>query len=668
MRYVDSGVTQTCPNCQRVHDVSVYVSGQRVLCQCGIHFEVRRVDVQNQNPTRPVRMIGGQSPPKPSPQPPGPGAGLEPTVKPPSRGGAAAPDAPDGAPNPPPSLPGYELLELIGKGGMGEVWRARQLSLGRMVAVKLLPPRLAKDPEFVARFDKEATALASLSHPNITQIIDRGAFGDHYFFVMELVSGKSLREIMSQGRPVPAEALKISVQICKAIDHAHEHGVIHRDLKPENILLDDLGHVKVVDFGLAGMKGVKQDLQLTATAVAMGTVNYMAPEQRRDAKSVDGRADIYSLGVILYELLTGELPIGRFKLPSQRIRGLDPRLDEIVAQTLETDAEARPKQAGLIAKSLEPLLAGASTSPLESHLSQLTQTSQLSLTPQPSYLRPNRTPLWVALGVLGGMALLGGALKFWPGPNPDDHPGWDKPEQVKGPAWYDDTEGELFSTAKQNGDVLTVDFDAEGPEELNAHAGMWKVENGTLSATQWGAPTHEEHPKLVPRIYVAHRYWAAEDFTAEVDVELSELPSDFPRLGPKVQRYAELAFRIKDTQVSLFAIPGSNMQMNWHYFSNDGTEIEDSSDHDVDHLDEDEVRVPNGKFHIKLQLSKGAKPGNVIATAWVNNTEITRKILTGLSGQIGKAALGCRSLVCRFDSLTVNGKPQQRPKQEKDKP
>src|SRR5688572_33260601 len=127
---------------------------------------------------------------------------------------------------------------------MGEVWRALQTSLGRTVAVKLLPPKLAQDPEFVARFDKEATALAALSHPNIIQIIDRGVAGDHYYFVMEFVEGRSLRDIVNAGRPPPHDALRLVAQICRAIDYAHEKNIIHRDLKPENILVDARGHVK----------------------------------------------------------------------------------------------------------------------------------------------------------------------------------------------------------------------------------------------------------------------------------------------------------------------------------------------------------------------------------------------------------------------------------------
>ncbi len=585
--------------------------------------------------------------------------GQEPTLTPASRGqGAATVAEGTTAAAPPPAIPGYELIEVLGKGGMGEVWRAKQVSLQRMVAVKVLPPRLAKDPEFVARFDKEATALASLSHPNITQIIDRGVSGDHYYFVMELVPGKSLREIISAGRPTPAEALKIAVQICRAIEHAHAQQIIHRDLKPENILIDEAGHVKVADFGLAGMRGSKRNVELTATAVAMGTVNYMAPEQRRDAKNVDHRADIYSLGVMLYELLTGELPIGRFKLPSERIRGLDRRLDDVVARTLETEVEARPARAGEIAQSLEGLLSTASTSALDSmpagSHSTAARTDENASQP-PSYLRGTRTPVWVLpLAVLTGMGLLGAALKLWPQDADNDA------REAKAPPGYDDTEDELYSAAKEAGGALMLDFAPSGTEELNAHAGVWKLEAGTLVATQYGGPTHEDHPKLVPRTYVAHRYYGSDDFTVEVGMDLDDLPEEFPRLPPRTQRYGELAFRIKDVQVSVFALPDEGIRLNWRYIASDGSEQVGSSGADVEALTADEVRVPPGHFRLGLTLTK-SKGGSVKAEARINDSTIVRKVLPGLSGTVGKVALGCRNLVCRFDELKVSGKPHDRP-------
>jgi len=588
--------------------------------------------------------------------------GQEPTLTPGSRG-QGVPTLAEGqaAVAPKPVIPGYELIEIIGKGGMGEVWRAKQISLQRMVAVKVLPPRLAKDPEFVARFDKEATALASLSHPNITQIIDRGVSGDHYYFVMELVPGKSLREIISGGRPTPAEALKISVQICRAIEHAHAQQIIHRDLKPENILIDDAGHVKVADFGLAGMRGSKRNVELTATAVAMGTVNYMAPEQRRDAKNVDHRADIYSLGVMMYELLTGELPIGRFKLPSERIRGLDRRIDDVVGRTLETEVDARPNRAREIVEALEPLLSTASTSALESvpggGIATVARSEALSSQP-PSYFRGSRMPVWVLpLAVLTGMGLLGAALKLWP----EDA---DSGREAKAPPGYDDTEDELSTTVKEAGNTLTLDFGPNGTEELNAHAGVWRVENGTLVATQYGGPTHEDHPKLVPRTYVAHRYYGADDFAIEVGMDLEDLPEEFPRLAPRTQRYGELAFRIKDVQVSVFALPDEGIRLNWRYIASDGSEQVGSSGADVEALTADEVRVPPGHFRLGLTLTKNKGPGgSVKAEARVNNSTIVRKVLPGLSGTVGKVALGCRNLVCRFDELKVTGKPQERPAQ-----
>ncbi|HEX4621888.1 MAG TPA: serine/threonine-protein kinase, partial [Myxococcaceae bacterium] len=261
-----TATAQDCPNCQKTHDVSAFVTGQKFLCSCGIRFEVKRTDVSA--PPRPVRAVdtalqrasrgnGGSTAPDPPPPPPS-----APEVADPEQTFIAA--------SVKPALPGYELLEVLGRGGMGEVWRARQLSLGREVALKLLPPKLAKDPEFVARFDKEATALAALNHPHIIQIIDRGKAGEHYYFVMEYVHGRSLREVMNQQPLRPEDALKVVAQVCGAIDYAHEQQIIHRDLKPENILVDSRGHVKVADFGLAGMHGPESGHHLTATAVAMG--------------------------------------------------------------------------------------------------------------------------------------------------------------------------------------------------------------------------------------------------------------------------------------------------------------------------------------------------------------------------------------------------------------
>ncbi|RKH90065.1 serine/threonine protein kinase, partial [Corallococcus praedator] len=476
--------TQSCPNCGTVHDTRVYVSGQKVVCRCGIRFEVRRADVSSIRPadaslSRPpvrnddetgvavtfVPRTVGNPPVSMSPSAdPGVGMGREDSrlgretdpyggaseatalAGPPSTSvrAEAVSDSPGGAEmnvlrpdgvaksgegelpgsvvpatveglsghtsgvalpasdpqamdasvdgdgatvvRPPqkarpqvdtalrhienaetvltgakPQLPGLELLEVLGRGGMGEVWLARQQSLGRTVAVKVLPPRLAKDAEFVSRFDKEATALAALSHPHIVQIIDRGVAGEHYYFVMEYVEGQSLRHALSGADPIsPQQALKVLLQVTRAVEAAHEKNIIHRDLKPENILLDGRLNAKVADFGLAGIRQPDSQKQLTATSVAMGTLNYMAPEQRRDAKNVDGRADLFSLGVMMYEALTGELPVGRFKLPSQRVRGLDPRLDPVVERLLETDREARYATATEVCEALESLVSASS--------------------------------------------------------------------------------------------------------------------------------------------------------------------------------------------------------------------------------------------------------------------------------------------------------------------
>jgi len=255
-------------------------------------------------------------------------------------------------------IPGYHLVELIGKGGMGEVHRAIQLSLGRTVAVKLLSANLSHDESFVARFEKEAAALAALSHPNIVSIVDKGSSGNTWFLVMEYVDGPSLREEMKKGLDAP-RALRIALDVCKAIDYAHNRGVIHRDLKPENILFDQQagGIPKVSDFGLAGfMDGGDARFNLTQTHVGMGTLAYMAPEQSTNAKTADHRADIYSLGVMIYELLVGELPVGTFSPPSHHKPGLDKRLDGLVARCLKPAPADRYGSVAELISDLEPLV------------------------------------------------------------------------------------------------------------------------------------------------------------------------------------------------------------------------------------------------------------------------------------------------------------------------
>jgi serine/threonine protein kinase len=235
-----------------------------------------------------------------------------------------------------------EILELIGQGGMGAVYKARQGKLDRIVALKILDPSLSESEEFITRFNQEAQALASLSHPNIVQVFDYGQSNGHFFIAMEFVDGVTLRDIMTTNRLDPADALRYVPQICDALEFAHSEDVIHRDIKPENILIDKRGNLKIADFGLAKMVGSKNKgtTQFTESGRVMGTPHYMAPEQFKDMSTVDHRADIYSLGVVFYEMLTGDLPLGRFPVPSET-NGVDERLDNVVLKALEQDPSRR---------------------------------------------------------------------------------------------------------------------------------------------------------------------------------------------------------------------------------------------------------------------------------------------------------------------------------------
>ncbi|MCL2314128.1 MAG: serine/threonine protein kinase, partial [Proteobacteria bacterium] len=272
-------------------------------------------------------------------------------------------------PQPKDSIPGYHLEYLLGRGGMGEVHKATQRSLHRPVAIKLLSAELSKDASAVARFEREAAAMAALSHPNIVTILDRGST-EHseeqiYYIVMEYIEGPSLREVLREPNFEPMAALKLFSLVCQAVAYAHTRGVIHRDLKPENILIDELaGNVpKVMDFGLAGLtkNGNVSPVyaNLTQSYMAMGTAAYMAPEQQSDARSADHRADIFSLGILLYEILIGDPPPrGICSLPSEQKPSLDKRLDAIVSRCLQHEPSQRFASVEELIEAIHPLLPG----------------------------------------------------------------------------------------------------------------------------------------------------------------------------------------------------------------------------------------------------------------------------------------------------------------------
>jgi serine/threonine protein kinase len=252
-----------------------------------------------------------------------------------------------------PLFPQLEILGLIGQGGMGAVYRARQTGLDRIVALKILPPQAAEDPGFAERFTREARALAQLNHPHIVAVHEFGKSGGYHFLLMEYVDGVNLRRLLESGRTDPRAALAIVPQICDALQFAHDRGIVHRDIKPENILLDKTGTVKIADFGLAKIVGSEaNDLALTGARDVMGTPHYMAPEQVERPLAVDHRADIYSVGVVFYQMLTGELPIGRFAVPSKKVQ-VDVRLDEIVLRALEKEPELRFQQASTLRAEIE---------------------------------------------------------------------------------------------------------------------------------------------------------------------------------------------------------------------------------------------------------------------------------------------------------------------------
>jgi tRNA A-37 threonylcarbamoyl transferase component Bud32 len=257
-------------------------------------------------------------------------------------------------------FPQLEIIECLGHGGMGAVYKARQPKLDRFVALKILLRRRedgTADAGFAERFAREARALARLNHPEIVAVYDYGEVAGFPYLVMEYVDGLTLRQLIQGKKLSSEEALAIVPKICEALQFAHQRGIVHRDIKPENILLDKEGRVKIADFGIAKILAPgAQDLSLTGGKDVVGTPHYMAPEQVEQPAKVDHRADIFSLGVVFYEMLTGELPLGKFQPPSQKVQ-VDVRLDEVVLHALEKEPERRYQHASEVKSDVETIAA-----------------------------------------------------------------------------------------------------------------------------------------------------------------------------------------------------------------------------------------------------------------------------------------------------------------------
>ncbi len=319
-------------------------------------------------------------------------------------------------------LPQFEILELLGRGGMGVVYKARQLNLDRIVALKILPPVDSQSADFVERFRREARSLAKLSHPNIVAVHDFGESGGLYYFAMEFVDGANLREMIRTGKMRPEEALAVVPKICDALQFAHEEGVVHRDVKPENILIDKRGRVKIADFGLAKLLRREQaDHTLTMTGMTLGTPRYMAPEQLDKPESVDHRADIYSLGVVFYEMLTGEVPMGRFAPPSEKVR-IDVRLDEIVLHALERDADRRYQHVSQVRDDVEKVTSKPQVAPIpksDAPLAPLADAEQMQMSVSVAKAALAVLAMWAsAFAIISVVGMALSVYLLWRGKDP----------------------------------------------------------------------------------------------------------------------------------------------------------------------------------------------------------------------------------------------------------
>ena len=306
----------------------------------------------------------------------------------------------------------YELEELVGHGGMSSVYKAHDSLLERYVALKILHEQYSEDEEFVERFKREARSVAQLQHPNIVTVIDRGEQDGRQYIVFEYIDGENLKElVVRKGRLEVREALEIALEIAHGLAFAHEHGLVHRDVKPQNVLLNGDGRAKVTDFGIARSRDVEHSV--TQTGTVLGTSNYIAPEQA-SGQPVDAQTDVYSLGVVLYEILTGELPFPGDNFVAVAMK----HVHEPPPNTLDKRGDVPLRVAGAVDRALEKVpdhrfpTMDAFAAELEACLAELDRGdgSVTTVIPAAQRLRPQRrrkrvSPVPLLIGLAAALAI-----------------------------------------------------------------------------------------------------------------------------------------------------------------------------------------------------------------------------------------------------------------------
>lgn len=395
-------------------------------------------------------------------------------------------------------FPQLEILGLLGSGGMGAVYRARQPALDRIVALKVLPAGDWGRVDFAERFNREARALARLSHPNVVAVYEFGRAGDLHYFLMEFVDGSNLRQLERTGRLSPREALQIIPQICDALQYAHDQGVVHRDIKPENVLVDRTGRVKIADFGLARILGLDPEAsRLTLEGQVMGTPHYMAPEQLERPLSVDHRADIYSLGVVIYEMLTGDLPLGKFSPPSRKVQ-VDVRLDEVVLRALENDPVCRYQRASEVKTRVESISSGPEATSVSAKKPAPRPVRWAGLTLAVEVEGRQRWH-WPGMLALGGLisAILAVALGLVMAVNPGRFHKGDVPIRRSQVAVLDPESGQLVARLPGGGSIELLAL-GDGESRTNR---WWRADGqlmqlGRIEITQMsGLPPQDDYPR-----------------------------------------------------------------------------------------------------------------------------------------------------------------------------